>query len=209
MSFLEKILVELEQIKTLRQLERYLIQFSELSHIDWCCLMVHSCNTVYMGDAPEEVKQQITLTVLKQVNQCCKASWSGGDELSKAIFPQASLLVPIMASRPDHACLMLGFAKQSIEPKLAQKLAWFWQVIASYIYNTYRRITDDGVVVDFQLTPREVECVHWAAQGKTSWEISKILGITERTVNFHLSNSMQKTGSCNRQQLVRNCMNIL
>lgn len=210
MSFLEQILVELEQIKTLRQLERYLIQFTELSHIDWCCFIAHRCNTVYMGELPADVKQQLTLPALKQLSQsCCKPAWSGSDELIKAIFPQASLLVPVVASRPDYACLILGFAEQSIEPKLAEKLGWFWQVIASYIYDTYRRISDDGTVADFQLTPREIECVHWAAQGKTSWEISKILGITERTVNFHLSNSMQKTGSSNRQQLVRNCMNIL
>ncbi|MGP9802695.1 helix-turn-helix transcriptional regulator [Rheinheimera sp. NSM] len=210
MSFFEQTVAELNQIKTLRQLERYLVQFTELPHIDWCCFIVHSCNTVYMGETPDNVKQQLTLAVLKQVNlHCCKPCWSGSDELIKATLPKASLLVPVVASRPDYACLILGFAKQSIEPKLAEKLGWFWQVIAIYIYDTYRRISGGSTVGDFQLTPREIECVHWAAQGKTSWEISRILSITERTVNFHLSNSMQKTDSANRQQLIHNCMNIL
>lgn len=68
MSFFEQTVAELNQMKTLRQLELYLIQFTELSHIDWCCFMVHSCNTRYIGEAPEEVKQQLTLAVLKQVN---------------------------------------------------------------------------------------------------------------------------------------------
>jgi DNA-binding CsgD family transcriptional regulator len=210
MSLFEHTVAELNQIKTLRQLERYLIHITELPHIDWCCFIVHNCNTFYMGEVPEEVKQQLTLAVVKQVNkQCCKPSWSGSDDLINATLPQASLLVPVVASRPAHAFLMLGFAKQSIEPKLAEKLGWFWQVIAIYIYDTYRRVCGESTVSDFQLTPRETECVHWAAQGKTSWEISRILSITERTVNFHLSNSMQKTGSANRQQLIHNCMNIL
>ncbi|MDX3773381.1 helix-turn-helix transcriptional regulator [Chromatiaceae bacterium AAb-1] len=210
MSFFEQTVTILNQIKTLPQLERYLIQFTELSHIDWCCFIVHSCNTVYMGIAPDDVKQQLTLAALKRVNlHCYKPSWSGSDELIKTTLPQASLLVPVVTSRPDYACLLLGFSNQSIEPKLAEKLCWFWQVIAIYVYDTYRRVSGGSTVGDFQLTPREIECIHWTAQGKTSWEISRILGITERTVNFHLSNSMQKTGSSNRQQLIHNCMNIL
>lgn len=210
MGFLEKILVELEQIKTLRQLERYLLQFTELPHIDWCCFIIHRCNIAYLGELPTDVKQQLTLPVLKQLSQvCCKPAWSGSDELVKGILPQTSLLVPVISSHPDFACLILGIATQRLEPKIVERLGWFWQVIAIYIYDTYRRFSGDESVGQVQLTPREIECVHWAAQGKTSWEISKILGITERTVNFHLSNSMQKTGSSNRQQLVRNCMNIL
>ncbi|ADX01780.1 ER transcriptional regulator [Acinetobacter baumannii 1656-2] len=36
------------------------------------------------------------------------------------------------------------------------------------------------------------------AEGKTSAEIAQILGVTERTVNFHLSNSMQKLNVNNK-----------
>ena len=45
-----------------------------------------------------------------------------------------------------------------------------------------------------KLTKREVECLAWTAQGKTSWEISLILDIAESTVNFHLKNTMRKLG---------------
>jgi len=45
-----------------------------------------------------------------------------------------------------------------------------------------------------KLTNREVECLVWTAQGKTSWEISLILGISMSTVNFHLKNTMRKLG---------------
>ena len=38
--------------------------------------------------------------------------------------------------------------------------------------------------------------------GKTSWEAAKILGITERTVNFHLNSAIRKTGCKNRYQAI-------
>lgn len=210
MSFIEQAVAELNQITTLRQLECHLANFASWPNIDWCCFIVHNSSTAYIGDAPDSVKQQLSLPVLKKLNQhCCKPCWSGADVLADLALPPASLLVPIAASHSEHAFMILGYTRQNIEPKLAEKLGWFWQVIAIYVYDIYRRVSGTSVAISFQLTPRELECIHWAANGKTSWEISRILGITERTVNFHLGNSMQKTGSNNRQQLIRNCMNII
>ena len=40
---------------------------------------------------------------------------------------------------------------------------------------------------------RELECIKWCAEGKTYWEIGKILGVSERTVNFHLGLAKEKT----------------
>lgn len=52
------------------------------------------------------------------------------------------------------------------------------------------------------LTERETECLFWASEGKTSGEIACILGITERTVNYHLNQVTRKTGSMNRYQAI-------
>nr|AAY44562.1 LuxR-like protein [Aeromonas sp. SF6-7] len=52
------------------------------------------------------------------------------------------------------------------------------------------------------LTERETECLFWASEGKTSSEIACILGITERTVNYHLNHVTRKTGSMNRYQAI-------
>jgi DNA-binding CsgD family transcriptional regulator len=38
-----------------------------------------------------------------------------------------------------------------------------------------------------ELSPREREVLSWAQQGKTYWEIGSILGISERTVKFHVA----------------------
>ncbi|MGN5139379.1 LuxR family transcriptional regulator [Aeromonas sp. 164P] len=52
------------------------------------------------------------------------------------------------------------------------------------------------------LTDRETECLFWASEGKTSGEIACILGISERTVNYHLNQVTRKTGSMNRYQAI-------
>jgi DNA-binding CsgD family transcriptional regulator len=52
------------------------------------------------------------------------------------------------------------------------------------------------------LSAREQEVLEWLKYGKTSWDISVILGISERTVNFHVYNVMNKLGASNRTQIV-------
>lgn len=52
------------------------------------------------------------------------------------------------------------------------------------------------------LTPREIECLKWAAVGKSEWEISQILGISEHTSEKHLLNAKFKLGAVNRVQAV-------
>lgn len=42
------------------------------------------------------------------------------------------------------------------------------------------------------LSPRQTECLRWASQGKTSKETAAILGVSERTVNFHLYSAFVK-----------------
>lgn len=49
-----------------------------------------------------------------------------------------------------------------------------------------------------KLTPRENECLKWTAQGKSTWEIAKIFGCSEATVNFHMSNIRSKFGVSSR-----------
>lgn len=41
-----------------------------------------------------------------------------------------------------------------------------------------------------------------AAEGKTAYEIGVILGLTERTINFHISRSIVKLNACNKTNAV-------
>jgi DNA-binding response OmpR family regulator len=50
------------------------------------------------------------------------------------------------------------------------------------------------------LNEREVEVLTWAARGRTSTEIGQILGLTKRTVDFHIDNARQKLGAATRTE---------
>ena len=49
------------------------------------------------------------------------------------------------------------------------------------------------------LSGRELQCLNWVATGKTSWETAAILGLSERTVNFHIKNACRKLNVYGRQ----------
>ncbi len=52
------------------------------------------------------------------------------------------------------------------------------------------------------LSVREKEVLNWLKHGKSSWDISVILGISESTVNYHVYNVMLKLDVVNRPQAV-------
>jgi DNA-binding CsgD family transcriptional regulator len=57
-----------------------------------------------------------------------------------------------------------------------------------------------------KLTKRELDVLSWTSQGKTAWEVSVILGMSEKTVNFHLGNAMRKLGVSSKHLAVLKCV---
>ena len=53
-----------------------------------------------------------------------------------------------------------------------------------------------------RLSKREVECLRWAAIGKTDLEISMIISRSRATVRFHIHNAATKLNAVNRSQTV-------
>ncbi len=53
-----------------------------------------------------------------------------------------------------------------------------------------------------KLSQREKEVLKWLKKGKTSWDISVILCISQSTVNFHIKNIMQKLDAVSRTHAV-------
>jgi DNA-binding NarL/FixJ family response regulator len=70
-------------------------------------------------------------------------------------------------------------------------------VIAARLSRAVRDPFPPGAV---GLGDREVETLTWAARGKTFWEIGQILGLSKRTVEFHLENARRKLGVATRTQ---------
>ena len=58
------------------------------------------------------------------------------------------------------------------------------------------------------LTPRELEVLSWTMDGKTAWEAGALLGISERTVVFHLNNAMRKLDCVSKQQAMLKALRL-
>jgi DNA-binding CsgD family transcriptional regulator len=52
------------------------------------------------------------------------------------------------------------------------------------------------------LSRREKEVLQWMSEGKCTWDISRILRITERTVYYHSQNIMHKLAATSRSHAV-------
>ena len=78
------------------------------------------------------------------------------------------------------------------------------QLFASLLHHAVCRIDLPTLLpeTNVSFTARERECLKWAAEGKTAWEIGQILSITERTAVFHLNNVIQKMGAANKAQAI-------
>ncbi len=85
------------------------------------------------------------------------------------------------------------------------------QLLLCYLHEAIERLvlTKEALPLKtVHLTSREQECLLWAADGKTSWEISKILGVSERTVIFHVQNATAKLGVTNRQHAIARALSL-
>lgn len=80
------------------------------------------------------------------------------------------------------------------------KMAWLAQMVHLEMSRLLcaKILPEAGV----RLFHREVEVLKWTGDGKTSGEISEILNISERTVNFHIGNAMVKLNAVNKTAAV-------
>lgn len=73
------------------------------------------------------------------------------------------------------------------------------QLLATYAHERILHLgLDNPDNLNIKLTPREIEVLTWTARGKTRWEISEILAVSEETVKTHLVNACQRLGVSNK-----------
>lgn len=58
------------------------------------------------------------------------------------------------------------------------------------------------------LSARELEVLKWAEGGKTVWELSRILGVSEATVKFRLGNIYRKLNVANRAHAIARAIQL-
>lgn len=83
-----------------------------------------------------------------------------------------------------------------------KELGMMWLTQATHMGMSYLLDTKMQPQTRMQLSSREVEILQWTGDGKTSGDISQIINISERTVNFHISNAMVKLNASNKTAAV-------
>ena len=96
------------------------------------------------------------------------------------------------------AVISMATEQPTIDPVAKSAL----QLIGVYAHNRIRALGRPKQEKHDLLTRREREILRWAADGKTSWEVSVILSISERTVKFHLVQASHKLNAVNRTAAV-------
>jgi len=90
---------------------------------------------------------------------------------------------------------LFGMTAEATSPKWAaqkQTLLPELRILADYFHGHVLRIYGHAAARDILMTAKELDCLKWTAAGKTAWEASVILGISERTVRFHLNIAREK-----------------
>ena len=84
------------------------------------------------------------------------------------------------------------------ETRAAELHALALRFVATYAEATGATASDAPA----HLTRREIQCLKWAAAGKTDAEIGKIVTISTPTVRFHIVNASRKLGVTGRSQAI-------
>lgn len=127
---------------------------------------------------------------------CCERDFTGMTTPNICMVRQ-----PLQAIGECAANRILALLHEKSKISYTSTTAW----PAPYIefHNSLKERNAGTVDAQVQrISNREKECLQWAAKGKTSWEISQILGVTESTVIYHLRNATRKLDAANRLHAV-------
>ncbi len=113
------------------------------------------------------------------------------------------LLVPIHTIK-GHAGLV-SIATKAALTKEALNAMTFMSLVVHNVLSAMQQ-SDPAELAAF--TPREIECLRWAAAGKTDDEIAQILGLSVKTVYYHIDGAKRRINASSRTQAVANAIRI-
>lgn len=114
-------------------------------------------------------------------------------------------VVPVPLLGGLSLAFSFGGAAMETEPESLSTLAFVTNVAAGHLVNLARCSSHcEGR----ELTPREIDCLSWAAEGKTAWEIASILNISPCTVVKHLAAAREKLDAVNKSQAVAKALRL-
>ncbi|GCE85172.1 autoinducer binding domain-containing protein [Komagataeibacter diospyri] len=104
------------------------------------------------------------------------------------------LTVPVHTHDRIVYAICFAFTEKYID----KEIEFYLRTLSHFFVDSYKKLDDPIETEGPALTPREKECLKWTAKGKSSWETGMIIGVSERTVNFHINNALLKLKCTNR-----------
>ncbi|QPC95569.1 autoinducer binding domain-containing protein [Mesorhizobium sp. INR15] len=109
------------------------------------------------------------------------------------------ICIPIQCPFGESAAVTLAGSELDLRPSARCTV----HALARHAYSAAHRLVGGLRKAPKQaLSKRECEILQWAAEGKTAWEVSRILCISESTVKTHLRNVRQKLDTANIVQAI-------
>lgn len=110
---------------------------------------------------------------------------------------------PIHSRDGDVGCISFATcaSREKAEETLVQLLPW-GTLAAAIVHETMRKICKCNSRISPCLTPRELEVLQWIASGKSTWDISRLISLSEHGVLHHVRKLMKKFDVPTRQQAV-------
>jgi len=106
------------------------------------------------------------------------------------------VIIPVHGPGGEFAVLSLSHSENAVQARSNVELDEAVLHMFALRFHTRVRMLDlpADAAPPPDLTRREVDVLQWTAEGKSSWDISQILCISESTVNFHISSAKRKLG---------------
>ncbi|NVN09766.1 LuxR family transcriptional regulator [Nguyenibacter vanlangensis] len=118
------------------------------------------------------------------------------------------LTIPLLPRRGETASLSLVPNKLDPEALNDPGLHNHVHLLGEFLHSRAARIVVEEAATRNSrrrrsiLSPREDEVLTWVARGKSTWDVSRLLGISEKAVDFHLDATKRKLQATNRTQAV-------
>lgn len=140
------------------------------------------------------------------------APYDGNDAKARQVMNEApsfglneGFAIPIYTTHGFQAAVTFSARKLELDPRARSAL----HLVGIYAHNAARAIAvGDPRRRRRKLSKREIECLKWASAGKSSWDISAILSISERTTNQYIASAAAKLNAVNRTQAVAEALRL-
>ncbi|MGL4728977.1 MAG: autoinducer binding domain-containing protein [Bosea sp. (in: a-proteobacteria)] len=119
---------------------------------------------------------------------------------------KGGLVVPVMESMGGRTVLFIS----GVDFPACNETMLYLRIILQHVVAQLNRMRNGGIwnephtafVKESALSTRERQVLGWIAFGKSSREVATIMGISEHTVNDHISSSVEKLNASNRTEAV-------